>query len=59
MGSILHVDLVITHMKLHLEVPLSDNDNIGLVLSTIKDDEGIYGPSGSTQSLLLTFNSAI
>ena len=34
-----------------------DNDNIGLVLSTIKDDEGIYGPSGSTQSLLLTFNS--
>ena len=35
----------------------NDNDYIGLVLSTIKDDEGIYGPSGSTQSLLLTFNS--
>jgi len=35
----------------------NDNDNIGIVLSTIKDDEGLYGPSGSTQSLLLNFNS--
>jgi len=32
-----------------------DDDNIGLVLAAIKDDKGLYGPSGQTHSLTLNF----
>ena len=32
----------------------ADNDVIGLVLAAFKDEDGVYGPSGQTQSL--TFN---
>ena len=34
----------------------ADNDVIGLVLAAFKDDNGVYGPSGQTQSLTLQFN---
>ena len=35
---------------------VNDNDSIGLVLAAFKDNDGIYGPSGQTQSLTLIFN---
>ena len=34
----------------------TDNDTIGLVLAAFKDNDGIYGPSGQTQTLQLTIN---
>ena len=33
----------------------TDNDYIGLVLAAFKDEDGVYGPSGQTQSLTLQF----
>ena len=40
-----------------LESTAPDNDTIGLVLAAIKDDNGIYGPSGQTHTITLIFNS--
>ena len=33
----------------------SDDDNIGIMLAAIKDDEGLYGPSGQTHTIQLHF----
>ena len=33
----------------------TDDDNIGIMLAAIKDDEGLYGPSGQTHTLQLHF----
>ena len=35
----------------------SDNDTIGIVLAAIKDDNGLYGPSGQTHTLQLHFKN--
>ncbi len=34
-----------------------DNDTIGLVLAAFKDEGGVYGPSGQTQTLYFMLNS--
>ena len=36
----------------------TDNDTIGLVLAAFKDESGVYGPSGQTQTLYFTLNSS-
>jgi hypothetical protein len=38
-----------------LESTAADDDNIGLVLAAIKDDKGLYGPSGQTHTINLNF----
>ena len=35
----------------------ADNDTIGIVLAAIKDDNGLYGPSGQTHTLQLHFKN--
>jgi len=36
----------------------SDNDTLGFILSSFRDDEGYYGPSGVTHELAMYFNCA-
>ena len=40
-----------------LESTDNDNDTTGLVLAAIKDDSGLYGPSGQTHTININFNS--
>ena len=46
-----------TH-EVTLESTAYDDDTTGLVLAAIKDDSGLYGPSGQTHTININFNSA-